>query len=411
MKKKALYIIGLFLIGFIGIKLFQYTTGPTEEYSDLKVIAYHYNGQGYIGSATCMECHKDIYETHIKTAHYNTSVFTNIDNIKGSLKTGENVVSLQDADITITERDGKPFQHAQIKYGDKSTFDWGMDITIGSGLKGQSYLTDQSDGLFQLQASYFVPTDEWINSPNYTNRLNPLRPVNDMCLKCHVTFARSKDNASNKNQYDITKMVLGVDCEKCHGPAEKHVAFQRNSTGANGIDSSLVNLTSLSRQQSLDLCASCHSGLRNNQIRNPFTFLPGDTLSNFSKNYQSLRPSKTLDVHGNQYGLLISSKCFTASDQMDCITCHDPHKNQRNEQEYFNSKCLSCHKQGDMHCTLPSTKMGKNGSNCIQCHMPVIPSKNMQVQLKTLENATPIGIRTHLIAVYPDRSVDEIQVE
>ncbi len=411
MKKKALYIIGLLLIGFIGIKLFQYFTGPSEKYSDLKVIAHHFNGNGYVGSSTCMECHANIYDSHVLTAHFNTSAFTTLDNLKGSLKEGENTVNLMDSEIKLTTIDGKPFQHAKIKYGDNSVFDWSMDITIGSGLKGQSYLTDQPDGLFQLQASYYVPGDMWINSPNYTDRLSPLRPVNDKCLKCHVTFAQNPKEYPDSNRYDISKIVLGVDCEKCHGPAEKHVAFQRNNTGANGIDSSLVKLTSLSRQQRLDLCASCHSGLRNNQIQNPFKFLPGDTLSNFSKNYQSLRPSKTLDVHGNQYGLLISSKCFTASDQMDCITCHDPHKNQRNEPEYFNSKCLSCHKQDDMHCTLPSTKMGKNGSNCIQCHMPVISSKNMQVQLKKLKNTTPIGIRTHNIAIYPELLENEKLIE
>ncbi|WP_123803471.1 cytochrome c3 family protein [Maribacter sp. 4G9] len=406
MKKKIFYVLGLLVIGFIAVKLYNYLSGPSQRYSDLKVIAYHYNGEGYVGSATCMECHKDIYESHLETAHFNTSTLTTIDNIHGSFNEGENTVSLMDADISIMVKNGKPFQHAQIKYGDHKVFDWSMDITIGSGLKGQSYLTNQPDGLFQLQASYFVPTDSWINSPNYTNRLNPLRPVNDQCLKCHVTFAKNSNENTNSNKYDISKIALGVDCEKCHGPAERHVRLQRKS---NGIlkDTTLIGLKSLSRQQRLDVCASCHSGLRSNQIQNPFKFLPGDTLSKFSKNFNSLRPSTSLDVHGNQFGLLTSSKCFTASEQMDCMTCHDPHRNQRGQKAYFNSRCITCHQQNKTTCSVSKSKMAAMNNDCIQCHMPVIPSKSMQVQLTKLDKATPIGVRTHNIAIYPEETTKD----
>lgn len=406
MKKKIFVILSLLVIGFVSIKLHKYISGPTEQYSDLQVIAYHYNGEGYVGSETCMECHRDIYETHLKTAHFNTSSFTNLDNIHGSFKEGENTVSLMDADIKMVEIDGKPFQHALIKYGDRQAYDWSMDINIGSGLKGQSYLSNQPDGLYQLQASYFVPSNKWINSPNYTDRINPLRPVNDQCLKCHVTFAKSPSTSPNSNKYDISKIVLGVDCEKCHGPAEKHVVFQRKNKGIHN-DTTLIGLNLLSRQQRLDLCASCHSGLRSNQIQNPFKFLPGDTLSKFSKNYNSLRPSTTLDVHGNQLGLLTSSKCFTESDQMDCMTCHDPHRNQRGQKAYFNSKCIGCHQQNTTTCSISTTEMAQMGNDCIQCHMPVVPSKNMQVQLTKLDNTTPVGVRTHNIAIYPEEVAKE----
>src|SRR4051812_14241798 len=45
---------------------------------------------GYTGSQTCMNCHKDIYNEHIKTAHYLTSSLANAQTIKGSFNTDKN---------------------------------------------------------------------------------------------------------------------------------------------------------------------------------------------------------------------------------------------------------------------------------------------------------------------------------
>ncbi len=399
LKRKFIYVIAGFLMAaFLLVKLYQQFEGPNSSYLEPEPIAFHENGNGYLGSSTCMDCHKDIYESHILTPHFNTSFYPSIKNIKGTLEDDGNPISLMDATISIEETNDQLFQNAQIVYGDRKEYHWSMDIAIGSGIKGQSYLTQQPEGLFQLQGSYFIPTNSWINSPNYTKKLNPLRPVNDQCLKCHVTFAKNLGPSSTSNSYDITKMVMGIDCEKCHGPGQKHVTHYRNNL--NGIlDTTLVKINTLTRQQRLDICATCHSGLRNNQIKNPFLFLPGDTLAKFSKNYNSLRPSANLDVHGNQYGLLTSSECFKQTNDMDCITCHNPHKNQRDNHSYFNSKCITCHSGNTMECS--NTDINHNSNNCIQCHMPVIPSQSMQVQLSKIDNAEPVGVRTHYIAVYP----------
>ncbi|MBQ4913866.1 hypothetical protein J8L85_05420 [Maribacter sp. MMG018] len=403
MKRKSIYVLSALLIAaFVTLKLYRHFSGPEVDYLDPEVIAYHFNGNGYVGSTTCMECHQQVYESHILTPHFNTSAYATLDKVKASFEEGENTLSLLDANLLMTIKNGTPFQHAKLKYGDHREFDWSMDIIIGSGSKGQSYLSQQPDGLYQLQASYYVPSNSWINSPNYTNRLNPLRAVNDQCLKCHVTFAKNLGPTDVSNKYDITKMVMGIDCERCHGPGQQHVVNKRNHPQLR--DTSMVQMASLSRQQRLDLCASCHSGLRNNQIKNPFKFLPGDTLSNFSKNYHSLRPNSKLDVHGNQYGLLTSSKCFTESTSLDCITCHDPHKNQRGDHAYFNAKCMQCHSKTTVECSIPDNNMGKKNNNCIQCHMPVIPSQAMQVQLSKEENTVPVGVRTHYIAIYKEES-------
>ena len=66
-----------------------------------------------------------------------------------------------------------------------------FDIVIGSGVKGQSYLTWKEEELFQLQTSYYTPLDDWVNSPSFPT-YQYTRPIGDACLKCHTTFATNR---------------------------------------------------------------------------------------------------------------------------------------------------------------------------------------------------------------------------
>ena len=52
---------------------------------------------------------------------------------------------------------------------------------------------------------------------------------------------------------------MGVDCEKCHGPAARHVEFQTQNPKET-IAKFIINPAGFSRQQSLDMCALCHGG-------------------------------------------------------------------------------------------------------------------------------------------------------
>jgi hypothetical protein len=103
-----------------------------------------------------------------------------------------------------------------------------FNIVIGSGVKGQIYLTWDNHALFQLQASYYTPTDSWINSPGYPTQYLK-RPVLEACLKCHVTFAKNKDLSGRGNQFEKKQMIYGVDYERCHRPSGKHVIHHRKN--------------------------------------------------------------------------------------------------------------------------------------------------------------------------------------
>ena len=402
MLKKILFGICVLALLILGYLIYNnYREVSLSEYQAIKAeLPVHYSGKKFVGSESCIPCHEDIYKTHISTAHFNTSATGDAKHILGSFSSGENTVNLAGSLVSMTQDKGSSYQTAKTYHGkvlEKSK----IDITIGSGVKGQSYLTFEEDSLYQLQASYFTLTDSWINSPGYPN-YSFKRPVMDNCIKCHVTFAKNKEVSGNSNVYDKNSFIYGVDCERCHGPSKDHVDFRVGNLKKLDFDP-IVKAETLNRQQQMDACAQCHAGLRNNQLtENPFSFLIGDNLEEHSKNYNSSRPNTELDVHGNQYGLLTSSPCYKESAEMSCITCHDPHKNQRNNSQHFNSKCISCHNQPDVLHTANSESNITDYTDCITCHMPESPSRVMKVKSTEDGLEKSVNIRTHLIGIYID---------
>jgi hypothetical protein len=279
-----------------------------------------------------------------------------------------------------------------------------MDIVIGSGRKGQTYLYWNDEMLFQLPVSYFTPLDCWCNSPGYTID-SPVynRRVPSQCLECHATNARTvfRNNTAYGDFFDKRQMMYGIDCEKCHGPGAQHVDFHTANPGET-IGRYIVNTGRLTRQQKLDACALCHSGSRI-PLKPAFSFRAGDTLDQFSQAKYNPANGSTLDVHGNQYGLLTSSKCFMNS-QMDCGSCHNVHANEAGNVKLYSQRCMNCHNTTTHDtCTVKVPTGLVLSNNCIDCHMPALPSQRIILALSNVANtAKSVNnlVRTHHIAIY-----------
>src|SRR5262249_24877730 len=66
----------------------------------------------------------------------------------------------------------------------------------------------------------------WAGNPGIPDRTaNFTRPIIPFCLDCHSTFF--EPIKSTENGYKTDSALLGVSCEKCHGPAAGHVAARR----------------------------------------------------------------------------------------------------------------------------------------------------------------------------------------
>ena len=85
---------------------------------------------------------------------------------------------------------------------------------------------------------------------------------------------------------------------------------------------------------------------------------------------------------------------------MDCSSCHNVHVKETKKLEVFSARCINCHKEGsDSFCKQPIVPGLVLTKNCIDCHMPALPSR--QVFLRSSKNqSTPFFIRTHLVGNY-----------
>jgi hypothetical protein len=302
----------------------------------------------------------------------------------------------------MQHRDSGYFQQAVIK--SRLSEAHRFDIAVGSGRKAQTYLYWKGDTVFQLPVSYFVTERSWAGSPHYpADTIWFGRIVSTECFECHTSYIQKKAIAQTNvfhhaDRFDRATLIYGIDCERCHGPAAAHVAWQETHPDDRQAKY-ITSIKTLSRQQRLDVCAVCHSGAHTEQ-RSLFNFRPGRQLADYLYAEPVRNPDlSSMDVHGNQYQLLTVSKCFLKSPDLDCTTCHDPHVRERDDLTVFTRRCQGCHNPLPPHRSLDIDSIGLV-KGCIDCHMPARASK--VITMRTATNRDPVAdlVRTHYIAVY-----------
>lgn len=349
----------------------------------------------FIGDDKCLSCH-ETYRGYLKTAHHLTSQTATATSIAGSFAPGKNILKTSQRELHYrleAKQDGF-FQTGVLGTPpDAISISERFDIVIGSGRKGQTYLYwGKEDQLFQLPVSYWTELASWVNSPGYGDRtLEFSRPVVPRCLECHASTFETVADSGVVNRYRRSNYVLGVSCEKCHGPGQQHAEL--NAPGAaKPMNQAIVNPAKLPRERQLAVCSLCHGGI--GVAKAPaFSFSAGDSLENFLQ-LENPKPDAALDVHGNQIALLERSKCFKES-KMTCSTCHDVHVRQR-ELGGFSERCLTCHKVES--CGLYQ-RQGRNiVGKCVDCHLP---NQTSNVIFSTHDGLriTP-KVRNHWIKAY-----------
>jgi hypothetical protein len=241
----------------------------------------------------------------------------------------------------------------------QSTLLW----AFGSGPVGQTYLFKKPNGnLYEARVSYFDSLKALHFTPGFA-LTSPMRfesaaaryvdPEEIVrCFSCHTT------GSTIGGRFDAKQVKLGVTCEACHGPGQKHVDTMRMAKIA-GIDDvqdkGIFNPASLRPADALDFCGACHGSF-------------WDVVTTVPKGTQTFRM---------QPYWLQQSKCWgkDGDPRLTCTACHDPHKPLVTDTGFYDKACLNCHpasKDAKNLADLPGRACPVGQKNCITCHMPTI---------------------------------------
>ena len=360
----------------------------------------------YVGDQACAKCHQKIAETYHKTAHFLTSQTASPAAVAGTFSSGANTMATRNPNLwfRMDARGNDLFQTAV--YGPQNTEKTSpsgvrtrtekFDLVIGSGSKGQTYLFWKENELYQLPVAYSTVLHKWINNPGYADgTANFERGIIPRCLECHATYFKSEIPGPDFNLYDKKNFVLGISCERCHGPGRGHLESGGMNPPAHA-GTPIVNPATLPAARREEVCAQCHGGQGVRELLPAFSYIPGQPLEKYV-DLGATESAADVDVHGKQGKLLIKSKCFQASPDLTCSTCHNVHKPEP-DLAAMSQHCLSCHK---VESTPAHLKVGNSiSSNCVDCHMPTLESN--AVDLDVDGKKVKPRFRTHWIKIYSE---------
>src|SRR3989475_4550049 len=114
-------------------------------------------GRGTLPAHPCEACHPEIVATFRETAHFRTSADASAQSIKGHFAPGRNVLRTGSQGIyfRMERRDNVFYQTAVDSARGRSRTER-IDLVVGSGRRGQTYLYWRGGPLFSRTGSYIL---------------------------------------------------------------------------------------------------------------------------------------------------------------------------------------------------------------------------------------------------------------
>ena len=285
---------------------------------------------GYVGWTACAECHAARVKEFQQTRHFQALVLADDAKLPRGFQTGANIFQPPRAAVRFEmSLAPKPAVKVVPQPPGAGPSMAPVEFIYGSGAgTDEVYFTRRQSELFELPVVWLSQQDCW-----GTSLLNPhvtgdrSRPLSPQCLECHTVWVDYQ--RGSLNEYGpLEPQLLGVTCERCHGPAESHVTWHRGHPAAQTGTAEpppaedIVRPNRLSRERLIDLCAQCHSNTVRHR-RPPFSYRPGEVLEDSFHILEMKYPEQNRVA--NQVQGLKESRCYQQTETLTCITCHDPH--------------------------------------------------------------------------------------
>lgn len=348
---------------------------------------------GYTGMHACAPCHAARVAEFAKTRHALACCEPRPDAMPAGFAPGRGTFASRLPDLRFEmRRQGGDFIQTAL-HGPQRT-PARIALVYGSGgTADEVFFTWHGDRLYELPVAWLHPKNGWAEEPRSRYSSGDFtRTTTPRCLECHNTWLEHVPGTENEYRRDT--FLLGVTCERCHGPGREHVEYHQAHPKADSAHA-IVHPGDLTRERRMDLCGQCHSNTT--KRRGPaFSYRPGESLADHFRTAQVRHREE--DHVADQVKYLRQSKCFQKSDTLDCMTCHDPHR--RDTQGAARGSCRKCHEPAA--CTDRERQPVAVRENCVACHMPQFT--RIQVLFHTEDDRYVPAIRPydHRIAVHPE---------
>jgi predicted CXXCH cytochrome family protein len=377
----------------------------------------------YVDSRTCAKCHTKIAETYARTG-----MGRSLYKPASVNSTADYFHTLSDTHYSMSMRGGSYYQRRwQIGFDGKETNveDLKVDYVIGSGNHAESYLhRTAAGGYTELPLGWYAEKGGYFAmSPGFDTSHPPTRRfVSYECIFCHNAIPKipAGHDLPGSDPLFVGDLPEGVDCQRCHGPGARHArAAQAPGARLEDIRQSIVNPARLNSALRMDICMQCHLEPTSGRLpalirrfnRGPFSFAPGEPLSNFLLVFDHAPGTghdDKFEIVGSSAYRLRQSQCFRKSNgAMTCETCHDPHDAPRGAEAVrrYSAACRQCHGAAFDAAVLHGSH--PRSAECISCHMPRRRTEDVVHAVMTdhLIQRGPPG--KDLLAEMPERHLSE----
>jgi predicted CXXCH cytochrome family protein len=371
---------------------------------------------GYVGSKNCRDCHQDQFESWHRSYHRTMTQIASTNTVRAGF---HDVVLTNDGTRFILSRKEDEFRVRMEREspspgaGALESVDTRVGLVTGSHHMQVFWVPgDVPNTQIGFPFTWLIPERRWV-----TRNSTFVRPPdmvhrseiwNVVCSRCHATGIEPRVNGETRT-VDTRAGELGIACEACHGPGQRHVERRQAESAAGPapdaqtLRNEIVHPKKIEPGRAAQICGFCHSmkwiGKSEPWTQNGFHYRPGDDLEQstpiirpsrvdsipeladfLSRNPDLLHdffwPDGMIRVSGREYNGLLESPCYRGG-KFSCLSCHSLHDSDPDDQlarsRTDNRACTQCHEQFRAEEALAGHTRhpaDSSGSQCYNCHMP-----------------------------------------